>query len=731
MKFELRSFGGGVFRVRAGFEGSFSETLLSRYGLIREPEALAVSGAAVTDGALRLAADGDAQTLSLSGGRRTLTLAFGDSGSDGARRGGYMLDVSLVPSERFYGLGDETRDRIEKRGHTADMWIRNVVSYGPIPFLVSSEGWALFVNTTFRHRFDIGDSDPDRLRVTVSDGTPDIYLFDCGSMKACIAAYTKLTGRPQVLPKFAYGFLYVLNMESDIRSLLWDCRTFRKEGITCDTVGLEPSWMSQNYDYTVNKAWNPKKFPLPYWKPANVSDSGTFFYPLREMSFRFSLWLCMDYDLLEKEERDVGRRLEMSGDRPDFTGADEIDEHLADDVYMDKITKRDEDWFEHLKKFVDNGASAFKLDGSNQVSAHPDRLWAGRYLDTEVHNLYPVLYARQMAEGFETYTGRRSMIYTAAMYAGTPGYAATWAGDTGGGPRSMTSLLNFAMTGHSNSTCDMMVTSVEGIHCGFLMPWAQYNDWAYWRYPWFLRPSLEEAIRFYSNLRSSLFPTLYAAAYTAWETGLPMARPLSLIYEDTDRYDREDALTLYFLGDSLLVGAFNMRFPLPEGLWIDFWTEDEYKGGDVLDYTPPEGRGGALMVKAGAILGRMDPQPAIMERIPETIYLDWYPREGTSDEFTLCEDDGETLAYRNGATARTRVTGETRDGVGTLTVSPRACGGVADEFLSKKLVLRVHTPKDLTLCDASTGSAIPAVRSGGVLTAELPFGFAGGSVIAR
>ena len=54
----------------------------------------------------------------------------------------------------------------------------------------------------------------------------------------------------------------------------------------------------------------------------------------------------------------------MSGDRPDFTGADEIDEHLADDVYMDKITKRDEDWFEHLKKFVDNGASAFKLDGS-------------------------------------------------------------------------------------------------------------------------------------------------------------------------------------------------------------------------------------------------------------------------------------------------------------------------------------------------------------------------------
>ena len=293
----------------------------------------------------------------------------------------------------------------------------------------------------------------------------------------------------------------------------------------------------------------------------------------------------------------------------------------------------------------------------------------------------------------------------------------------------MTSLLNFSMTGHSNSTCDMMVTSIDGIHCGFLMPWAQYNDWAYWRYPWFLRPSLEEAIRFYSNLRSSLFPTIYSAAYAAWETGLPIARPLSLVYEDTDRYD--DALTLYFLGDSLLVGAFEMRFPLPDGLWIDFWTEDEYTGGGILDYDPPEGRGGALMVKAGAIISRMDPQPAIMYQIPETIYLDWYPREGASGDFTLCEDDGETLAYRGGTTARTFINGSTRDGISTLTVSPRDQGGVAGEYLSKKLVLRIHTPEKLTVSDASTGSQLSAVYSDGVIIVGLPFGFDGGSVRAQ
>lgn len=54
--------------------------------------------------------------------------------------------------------------------------------------------------------------------------------------------------------------------------------------------------------------------------------------------------------------------------RPD---AEIVDEHLSGALYMDKITKPGEGWFEHLKKFVDNGAAAFKLDGANQVLEHP------------------------------------------------------------------------------------------------------------------------------------------------------------------------------------------------------------------------------------------------------------------------------------------------------------------------------------------------------------------------
>ena len=723
MRFELRALGNGVFRVRAWAEKGFGESLLSRYGLIHEPPAAAVSDTAVSDGGLTLAADGD--TLTLTGGRHPLTLTA--AGPDGAPycHHGFALTLPIRPHERFFGLGDETRECIQKRGHTADMWIENVTSYGPMPFLVSSDGWAIFTNLTFRHSFDIGDSDPNLLQIRAADGALDLYLFACGSMKACIGAYTALTGRPPVLPKFAYGYLYVENEQTDARSLLWDCRTFRKEGIPCDTLGLEPSWMSKHYDYSVDKAWNKDLFYLPHWLPDNQSGTFTFFYALRQMGFHFSLWLCIDYDLLYKEEADLGGRQKAGETYALPEGAAIGDEHFTSHISMDQITKPGEAWFEHLKKFVDNGAAAFKLDGSNQVIPHPDRLWAGHYRDAEVHNVYPVLYARQMAEGFEDYTGRRAMIYTAGMYAGTQGYAATWAGDTGGGPKSLVSILNFAMAGHANTTCDMQVTDISGIHCGFLLPWAQQLGWANWQYPWFLSEPLEEAIRFYSNLRLTLFPTLYAAAYAAWETGLPIARPLSLVYEDSDRFD--GAKNLYMLGDSLLVAAFEMRFPLPEGTWIDFWNEDEYEGGGMLDYTPPADRGGALLVKAGAIFARMAPQPSVMHHIPETICLDWYPREGAEGRFALYEDDGETLDYRDGTFARTEVRGATQDGVSTLTVTPRENHGVADEYLSRKLALRIHAPGKRTLRDAA-GAALPAEVRDGALCAELPFGFAGGTV---
>ena len=42
----------------------------------------------------------------------------------------------------------------------------------------------------------------------------------------------------------------------------------------------------------------------------------------------------------------------------------------------------------------------------------------------------------------------------------------------------------------------------------------------------------------------------------------------ALEYPQDERYDQ--TANLYMLGDSLLVGAFDMNLSLPEGKWIDY-----------------------------------------------------------------------------------------------------------------------------------------------------------------
>ena len=140
------------------------------------------------------------------------------------------------------------------------------------------------------------------------------------------------------------------------------------------------------------------------------------------------------------------------------------------------------------------------MDGARQVNEHPDRKWGNGMDDEEMHNLYPTLLNQQMHQGFKEHTGRRPMIYSSGGYTGLQQYAATWAGDTGGGPKPLVSMLNHGLSGHANVSCDMDVFTPMGIHFGFLQAWSQVCSWAYWRHPWLLGDKLLPIFKTYARL---------------------------------------------------------------------------------------------------------------------------------------------------------------------------------------------------------------------------------------
>ncbi|MDD4774054.1 MAG: glycoside hydrolase family 31 protein, partial [Eubacteriales bacterium] len=352
----------------------------------------------------------------------------------------------------------------------------------------------------------------------------------------------------------------------------------------------------------------------------------------------------------------------------------EQDEHFKNDaVRMDRITVPGQPWFGHLKKFVDQGVSAFKLDGAYMVLDHPDRLYGNGMTDGEMHNLYPVLLNKQMARGFTEHTGRRAMIYSAGGYTGIQRYSATWAGDTGGGFEPLVSMLNHGLSGHSNTSCDMDVFSVESIHFGFLQPWSQLNSWNYWRHPWLLADEDKEIFRDYAKLRYAFVPYLYTAAHIANRTGMPVMRAMPLIYPDGGF---DDCMNQYMLGDSLLVCTFPkgrcMTLRMPEGKWHDFFTGEIYTGPAEIKYDIPEGKGGALLVKDGSVIPMAQPRKFIGDKPYDSYILHVYGRRARG---MLYSDDGITPRYLEGEYVISDISAELKGG--RLEISVSSEGGYA------------------------------------------------------
>ena len=563
---------------------------------------------------------------------------------------------SIRDEERFYGLGTGSSNRLQLRGYGYRLWTQYRGNFGfretrggweqtegPIPLLLSTGGWGVFVNTTWVHYYDLGRYEKDKAFFWGPGGQLDFYLLIGETPAKLIALYTEITGKPRLLPRFGYGLTYVGQITQNEHEVLNDARLLREKGIPCDIMGLEPQWMKKNYDSSHEKEWNPDKFYIPAWMGPN-SKGGTFIGGLDRIGFKLSLWLVCRDDMTMEEERQVAIR---EGRGKDFPAEPDA-------------------WFNHLQKFVRNGARCFKMDPENLIQEHPDRKYYNGRCDLENHNLTQILYHKQMCLGYEQFTSQRAMTHYCASYAGVQHWGATTMGDNGGGHKALVWMLNYGMNGHMNTSCDMEPRG-PGVHFGFLQPWSQHNNWAYTTQPWFLGKQAEAIYRDYARLRYSLIPYIYSAAHVGHLTALPILRPMPLVYPDDLKL--ADCTTEYMLGDSLLVTAFSDKVYLPTGRWIDYWTGTQYEGPREMPCVYPKNRAGGLFIKAGAIIPYWLDMDYVGEQPVELMKLHVYP-EGKSG-YTLYEDDGDSLEYLKDAVAKTQVRCEAGPSQVMLTIDPR------------------------------------------------------------
>jgi alpha-glucosidase (family GH31 glycosyl hydrolase) len=447
------------------------------------------------------------------------------------------------------------------------------------------------------------------------------------------------------------------------------------------------------------------------------------------MGFKLSLWLCVRYDLFRYEEqcaagvaRKMGLQPDIPQELPEIWEDDRITGEIKDPrltgkqgALYKKLNSREAQfqegsmpWFEHLKKFVDQGVQCFKLDGSCQVTdwngGPKGRKWANGASNEENHNLYPLVYGKQMARGYEEYTAKRSMVYSAGGYAGVQQYVATWAGDTGGGARPCASLLNLGMSGHPNQSCDMGIFSSTSLHFGMLQTWSQQNNWAYWYQPWYQRREGLDNFRAYLKLRYRLFPYIYTAAAHASRTGWPVLCSLPFAYPGVPEYD--ECKTTYLLGPDLLVGAFTDTLNVPEGLWYEWRTDAKLAGPCKVPVAVTPEWGGALYVRAGAVIPTWPEKECIDSGYGTDVILEAYA--GADGESELYEDDGLTLKYRSGLYARIPLRLSEKDGATRLTVGPRK-GAFGGSKAKRNITVRFHALARKPMAAAVGGEAVEGV----------------------
>lgn len=546
-----------------------------------------------------------------------------------------FVNFSLNSTERFYGLGSAVRDRIQHRGNAARIWVKYQKSESPIPYIMSNEGWGVFYNTTKLHYFDVGRFDTSNMTVYGSDDEIDFYLI-AGTMPEILNDYTSITGKPFLLPKYAYGLSFGSNLSENQFHVLDNAVKFRQEKIPCDVYWLETQWMANskdfNYDFTTKKKWDYSNF-RPDWpefqgweKPEDVKKH-LFVYRLNQLGFKIPLWLCVETDLSITEEMRIARK----EGKP-----------LAGVV----------NWFDHLTTFMQDGVAGYKIDPGRTINEHPDRKYYNGLADSEMHQLQQVLVAKNVNLTCSEFNQNRPFLHYCGGYAGIQQWAALTSGDNGGGAKALFDQLNLGMSGHINTSCDILeqvFPMSAGIHFGFMLPWTQLNSWAFIHHPWYYTESEKAMFRFYDNLRYSLIPYIYSTALNGSFTGMPILRAMPLVYPNDSAL--ANITSQYMFGDNFLVTAFSNTTRLPEGNWIDYWTGSQYAGNRNISLETPKDRGGLLFVKAGAIIPCQKPMQYVDEFPADTLILKVYP-SGESF-YTMYEDDGISYNYSKGAVAKT------------------------------------------------------------------------------
>ena len=512
------------------------------------------------------------------------------------------------------------------------------------------------------------------------------YYFVAGSnMDDVISGYRALTGKSQVMPKWAMGFWQSRERYKTQHELLENLEEFRKRRIGIDNI-------VQDWSYWPVDAWgshdfDPERFP----DPKGMVDS------VHAMNARIMISVWPKFYTTTEHYKEF--------DRNGWMYQQAVKDSIRDWIYPGYIGSFYDAYAEGAQKLfwqqMENklypfGFDAWWMDASEpNVQDNTDMDYRKALCgptalgpSTKYFNAYSLENAKAIYQGQRSVDpDKRVFLLTRSGFAGIQRYStAVWSGDIGTRWEDMKAQisagLNFAMSGIPYWTMDIGGFCVErryenaqrifdqtGVENDDLKEWRELNARWYqfgtfvplyrahgqfpFREPYNIAPENHAAyqtILYYNKLRYRLMPYIYSLAGMTYLNDYTIMRALVMDYgKDTSVNNIGDQ---YMFGNSLMVcpvyeyRATNRQvyFPKTSG-WYDFYTGKFITGGQTLQVDAPYSRM-PLYVPEGAIIPFGPEIQYSDEKQPENITL--YVYGGKNASFTLYEDESVNYNYEKG-----------------------------------------------------------------------------------
>lgn len=513
------------------------------------------------------------------------------------------------------------------------------------------------------------------------------YYFVAGeNMDEVISGYRTLTGKAQVMPKWAMGYWQSRERYKTQEEIVSTMQEFRRHHFPIDNI-------VQDWSYWPEDAWGSHDFDA-----ARFPDPKRMVDEIHALHGRVMISVWPKFYTSTEHYRQFDAqgwmyRQAVKDSIKDWIGPGYVGSFY--DAYAEGARRLF--WQQMQQKLYPLGFDAWWMDASEPNVRDCTDLQYRKDLcgptalgpSAEYFNAYALMNAEAIYDGQRSADpDKRVFLLTRSGFAGLQRYStATWSGDIATRWEDMKAQisagLNFAVSGIPYWTMDIGGFCVEsrymeaqalydrtGRENEDLKEWRELN--ARWfqfgafcplyrahgqwplREPWEIAPESHPAyksILYYTQLRYRLMPYIYSLAGMTHFNDYTIMRPLVMDFTADAQVND--------IGDQFLFGPALMAAPVyrygdrtrtmyfPKGAtWYDFYTGQPTEGGEQLTVAAPYERM-PLYVRSGSILPLGPDMEWSDEKQPEVITLMVYA--GADGAFTLYEDEGTNYNYEKGA----------------------------------------------------------------------------------